>query len=225
MSEYASVDEDLINNPAARCPCILLLDTSQSMEGEPIRLLNEGVKTLIDEIMADDQASLSVEICIITFGGRVSKVCDFGLAHRIALPKLEAAGSTPMGDAVKLGLGELADRIFQYSEKGISRYRPLVVLMTDGMPTGSDGKFDPGYKNDAKVLRAASMRPHKDATGVRVCTVAIGEKANKSILAEFGNPSEPPIAVDPKEFRKLFRWVSVYLADVVHSVDGKLDDW
>ena len=34
------------DNPDPRCPVVLLLDTSASMLGEPIRELNQGVQTL-----------------------------------------------------------------------------------------------------------------------------------------------------------------------------------
>jgi uncharacterized protein with von Willebrand factor type A (vWA) domain len=33
--------EDFDINPEARCPCLLILDTSGSMHGEPIRELND----------------------------------------------------------------------------------------------------------------------------------------------------------------------------------------
>lgn len=31
-------------NPETRCPCVLLLDTSQSMEGDSIRELKAGIE-------------------------------------------------------------------------------------------------------------------------------------------------------------------------------------
>jgi hypothetical protein len=40
-------------NPEPRCPCILLLDVSGSMSGQPITELNSGLLTFKDELMAD----------------------------------------------------------------------------------------------------------------------------------------------------------------------------
>ena len=34
---------EIVENPEPRCPCLLLLDTSGSMIGEPIRELNDGL--------------------------------------------------------------------------------------------------------------------------------------------------------------------------------------
>ena len=39
--------EDLINNPTARVPVCLCLDTSGSMDGQPINELNEGVRYIL----------------------------------------------------------------------------------------------------------------------------------------------------------------------------------
>ena len=36
-----------------RCPCVLLLDTSSSMQGLPIDALNQGLRTFKDELMKD----------------------------------------------------------------------------------------------------------------------------------------------------------------------------
>jgi Mg-chelatase subunit ChlD len=38
---------EFVENQENRCPVVLLLDTSGSMSGEPIKALNDGIKTLI----------------------------------------------------------------------------------------------------------------------------------------------------------------------------------
>ena len=59
---------DFALNPEPRCPCLLLLDVSGSMEGEPITELNAGLKAFRDELVADELASKRVEVACITFG-------------------------------------------------------------------------------------------------------------------------------------------------------------
>lgn len=41
---------EFVDNPEPRCPCILLVDTSGSMSGEPIKELNAGLVTFKDEL-------------------------------------------------------------------------------------------------------------------------------------------------------------------------------
>ena len=50
IDEYISFEqvpfgsESFADNPEPRCPCVLLLDTSGSMAGQPIRELNDGIQ-------------------------------------------------------------------------------------------------------------------------------------------------------------------------------------
>ena len=44
MPNYAlSINDDLIENPSPRCACMVVLDTSGSMDGARIHQLNEGL--------------------------------------------------------------------------------------------------------------------------------------------------------------------------------------
>jgi len=61
---------EFADNPEPRCPVVLLLDTSQSMQGAPINELNEGLHTFEQVLKGDILASLRVEVAIITFGER-----------------------------------------------------------------------------------------------------------------------------------------------------------
>ena len=58
---------EFVENPENRCPVILLLDTSGSMSGQPIQELNRGLAAFKEDVMKDAQASLSVEVAIVTF--------------------------------------------------------------------------------------------------------------------------------------------------------------
>ena len=40
---------EFVENPEPRCPCLLLLDTSHSMQGQPISELNNGLVAFKDE--------------------------------------------------------------------------------------------------------------------------------------------------------------------------------
>jgi uncharacterized protein YegL len=91
---------EFAENPENRCPVILLLDTSGSMSGQPIQELNRGLAAFKEDVLRDTQASLSVEVAIVTFGP-VRLTQDFVTIDQFTLPKLEADGVTPMGAAQK----------------------------------------------------------------------------------------------------------------------------
>jgi len=84
------------DNPEPRLPCVLLLDVSGSMGGQPISELNAGVVGFKDDLMADPLAAKRVEVAIVAFGGTVQTACDFTTAGEFHPPALVASGDTPL---------------------------------------------------------------------------------------------------------------------------------
>src|SRR5919205_4245915 len=173
MSDYQDqvpfADPELAENPEPRCPCLLLLDTSGSMDGEPIRELNDGLIKFKDELMADALAVKRVELGLITFGP-VRVETDFQTADVFQPPSLVASADTPMGAAIEQGLEMLRQRKDKYRQNGISLYRPWVFLITDGAPTDS-------WQHAASMVREGEM-------GNKFAFFAVGvEGARMEILA------------------------------------------
>jgi uncharacterized protein YegL len=121
MSEFDQVpltSGDFVDNPEPRCACLLLLDTSGSMNGAAITELNSGLKALAEELQADSLALKRVELGIVTFGP-VQVETEFVSAARFVPPELRASGDTPMGAAITKGLELLRDRKNAYKAGGL----------------------------------------------------------------------------------------------------------
>jgi uncharacterized protein YegL len=99
LSQVPCADLTFVDNPEPCCPCVLLLDTSSSMDGPSIDQLNAGLRQFQKELGNDALASQRVEIAVITFGP-VKVVQDFITADNYAPAELRAEGDTPIGAAI-----------------------------------------------------------------------------------------------------------------------------
>ena len=58
---FSGGGDEFLLNPEQRCPCVLLLDTSGSMHGDPIAELNEGLRAFKEDLISDSLAVKRVE--------------------------------------------------------------------------------------------------------------------------------------------------------------------
>jgi len=208
MPDFLRLEDavEFAENPEPRCPCVLLLDTSGSMQGEAINALNEGLKTFKEELNRDNLAKKRVEVAIITFNSDVNIVQDFITADQFDPPKLKAQGLTVMGSAIHKGLDMVANRKAQYSANGVAYYRPWVFLITDGEPQGEPDS----------LIEQAAQRIKEDEDNKRVAFFAVGvEGANMTRLSQI--VSRSPLKLVGLNFQEMFIWLSASMQRVSQS--------
>jgi uncharacterized protein YegL len=204
------VPGEFVSNPEPRCPCLLLLDTSGSMSGQPIAEMNAGLRTFKQELDSDAMATQRVEVAIMTFGP-VRVVSEFQTADTFQPPELSTTGDTPMGAAIAAGLDMLDARKAMYRQAGLSYYRPWVFLITDGAPTDS-------WQAAAQRVRAGDNNERKAFS-----FFAVGvQGADMATLAQICSTNRPPMALKGLSFRELFTWLSSSLGGVARSQPGQL---
>jgi uncharacterized protein YegL len=207
VSEFDQVsfgDFEFADNPEQRCPCVLVLDISGSMRGDPIRQLNEGLRAFIEEVQSDSLAAKRVEIAILTFGP-TQLVQPFATIDQIRFRELAVGGATPMGEAVNLAIGTLAERKAVYRANGVGYYRPWIFLITDGAST------------DSLSNAAAAVRAGEAAKSFSFYAVGV-EGANFQQLR--GLSVKDPLKLKGLSFAELFKWLSASLSAVSQSQPG-----
>jgi uncharacterized protein YegL len=204
-----------------RCPLVLLLDTSWSMNTETtagrtrIQELSLGLGHLQQALMSDPVAQRRVEVLVVTFGGSVSvDPAGFQLARDWAPPHLVADGGTPMGQAVSTGLDLVVQRRRELQRDGLPLYRPWVFMLTDGAPTDDVGHVP------------ASVSTLEQEKKVLFWSVATGD-ADPSILKTF-TPEKPVLMLPDNQWQAMFEWVSAAMKSTSGSSPGQqitIDPW
>jgi len=207
MSEVATLEQvEFAENPEPRCPCVLLLDTSGSMQGAAIDALNAGLRTFAEHVSRDTLAARRVEVAVVTFNTEVTVEQDFVTADSFNPPTLTASGMTHMGSAINKALDLVRDRKKQYKDNGVAYYRPWIFMITDGEPQGEL----------ESVVSAAAARLRDDESNKRVAFFAVGvEGANIARLADI--VVRTPVKLIGLNFAEMFVWLSASMQQVSQS--------
>ena len=210
MEDFASYEQvpfgtdSFAENPEPRCPCILLLDTSISMSGAPMRQLNEGVRTLKEELLKDSLASKRVELAVITFGP-VELETDFRSPAQFFPKELETTGDTPMGEAILLAIELLKRRKQDYKQNGIAYYKPWIILITDGSPT------------DEYQQAAYAIKEGEKADSFAFFAIGV-ENADLQTLSSIA--ARTPLKLKGLMFKEFFIWLSASMKMVSNKNPG-----
>lgn len=195
---------EFADNPEPRCPVVLLLDNSGSMQGRKLDALNAGLRDFQTDLRGDPLAAARCEIAVISFGP-VRQVMDFTSAEHFVAPHLKAEGSTPMGEAITTGLELLRRRKELIRQGGVGLYRPWVFLITDGGPT------------DAWKTAAKEIQQGEASKAFAFFSVGV-EDADFSMLQQLS--TREPLKLSGVKFRELFQWLSASLKSVSQSTPG-----
>ncbi|WCL81824.1 VWA domain-containing protein [Saprospira sp. CCB-QB6] len=208
------------DNYEQKCLCTLVLDTSGSMGGEPIRELNRGLQEFYAAIEEDLIAANRLEVSIVTFGSRINTIQEPSLIEGFDMPTLGVSGTTRLVDAVREAMRKTEERKQWYKETGQPYYRPIVVLITDGEP---DRDQD---------VNGISAEIREAVEGKRFTFFGLGVKGyNHATLQRICPPSAPPMPLAGYKFSEFFKWLSNSIGIITKSKEGEtielppISDW
>lgn len=180
-----------------RLPVYFLLDTSGSMNGEPIQALNNALSSMINSLRSDPQAIDSLWLSMITFDREVKEIVPLTDLASFQLPEITCppSGPTHTGQALEV----LHSKVMVEVQKGTPTqkgdWKPLMFLFTDGKP------------NDLQLYREMIPKVKALNFGAIVCCAA-GNLANDALLKELTEDVLHLDNADSGTLRQFFKWVS-----------------
>jgi uncharacterized protein YegL len=199
------------DNYEQKCLCVLVLDVSGSMSGQPIEELNRGLQDFKREVLLDTVASQRLEVSIVTFDSSARCIQEPSLIENFEMPKLYPTGSTKLVDGVHKALEIVESRKQWYKSTGQNYYRPIVVLFTDGEPDAEQDVI--GLSAD--VRNAVANK--------KFIFWAIGTSGyNHNKLAQISPIETPPIPLNGLAFSEFFKWLSNSIGIITKSKEGEM---
>ncbi len=186
---------------------VLLLDTSGSMNGDPISRLNRAIRELKENLANDEIALRRVDVAIIEFNDHARVVQDFTPLAEMQPVTLVAKGCTAMGEGINLAIDKVKERNRFYDSMGTPCYRPWIMMITDGAPT-----------DDITSARERIIQEENKDTYGKIKFFAVGVPGYKEeILTSI---SKRCIALDEAKFDNFFNWVGKSMVTIsVSRVD------
>ena len=114
-----------------RLPIYFLIDVSESMVGEPILEVEEGLSTIIQTLKKDAHAMETVWVSIIIFAGQAKTLVPLNDIVSFYPPKFPIGSGTSLSKGLGHLMFELRKNIIKTTIENKGDWKPIIFLLTD----------------------------------------------------------------------------------------------
>ncbi len=174
-----------------------VIDTSGSMMGTKIGAVNTAIREVLPELQGAGGADVDLKVACLTFSTGCQWMYPSPIeADNFQWNNVEAEGVTDLGAACRELSEKMSKNGFLKAPSG--SVAPAIFLMSDGEPTDD-------WEKGLDLLKQNNWFKY----AIKVA-VAIGDDANKDVLAKFTGTIEAVITVHtPEALKKWIRKVSI----------------
>lgn len=184
-----------------KAPIYLLIDTSGSMQNEPIIAVQNGIKLCIDALRTDAESMEKAHVCVITFSDDASVALPLTFVQEISsVPELKAYGCTSYAAALDKLNEQLSKDLVPNRGEDKGDYKAFVMLLTDGYPTDKE-----------EMLQAAINRINRRKISYFVAATTSSDERVLPTLRKITANDDYVFflsSADTRTFQKFFQWVS-----------------
>ena len=195
-----------------RLPIYFLVDVSESMIGEPIQQVQEGMRTIVQELRTDPYALETVFISVIAFAGKVQTLSSLSEIYKFYPPTFPIGGGTSLGTALDYLMADIDNNIVKTTLERKGDWKPIIFLFTDGTPTDNPdsafNRWNQKYRGHANIV-----------------AISIGDNVNTQLLSRISDNVLKLTETDEGSFKAFFKWVTQSIKATSVSVsDAGVDD-
>ena len=196
--------DETVEVPRRTMVLFFVVDTSGSMSGSKIGTVNAAIEEIVPEIqeISSTNADAQIKVATLEFSTGARWVDSEPIAaENFRWNYLDAGGVTDLGEACNQLNEKLSRNAFMSDATG--SFAPAIFLMSDGEPTDN-------YRHGLDRLKQNNW--FKKAIKV---AIAIGDDANKNVLADFTGNVESVITVHtPEALKRWIQFVSVRASEI-----------
>lgn len=182
-----------------KLPVFLVIDVSESVAGPLQQSITQGMKSIVSGLRSDPQALESVHMSVIVFAGKAKVLVNMMELANFYLPSLPIGGGTSLNAALSTLMDEIDTHVVQGSSTQRSDWKPMVFLITDGVPT--DNRLDAIDRWQASYASKATL-----------VSVSIGGGADHSLLRQLSDDIVVLANASDDTLVKFFQWISQSVA-------------
>jgi len=194
-----------------RLPVYFLIDVSESMVGQPIEEVQNGMRTIIQELRMDPYALETVYVSIIAFAGKAITLSPLTELYKFYPPVFPVGGGTSLGVAMDYLMDSIDHDIQKTTLEVKGDWKPIIFLFTDGNPTDD-------------YHRTFKRWNDKYRTHCNMVCISIGDNVNTLILGQLSNNILLLKQTDKESFRQFFKWITASIRTSSVAVEETGDD-
>ena len=188
-----------------RLPVFLVIDVSESMAGDNLRSLQEGMDRLVKTLRTDPYALETTYLSVIAFAGRAKTLSPLVELYAFYPPRLPLGSGTSIGAALEHLMREIDVNVKRTTAEQKGDFKPLVFLMTYGKSTDD--------------LSAAAARWKKDyASKANLVAIGIGPYAALEGLSSITQNVLRIETATEQDFKKFIDWISASVSSQSRSI-------
>ena len=188
-----------------RLPIYFLIDVSESMVGEPIQQVQDGMRMIVQELRTDPYALETAFISVNVFAGKSQCLSPLTELYKFYPPTFPIGGGTSLGNALNFLMDEMDRSLVKTTTEQKGDWKPIVFLFTDGTPTD----------NPSAAIERWNRKYRKSANMV---VVSIGDNADTHLFGQFSDNVLRLNATDAQTFQSFFKWVTASIKATSISV-------